>query len=112
MHENRFTFRPPEYPDPKQKSAMPEPKPSLGLDAQIMIPPSVRSHALLQKASHPPLPMRDDMDDDNATVSTKTEDDPVHLAMHAVEKLSSHDSDDMEEDEVLYPKQSVNTPIK
>lgn len=69
---------------------------------------------MLQRV-HAPAPIesvREDMDDDNATVSTRTEDDPVHLAMHAVDRLSSDASDDMEEDEVLYPKQSLSTSLR
>ena len=82
MHENKFTFKPLEQAAPKQEPSIMELKSSLGLDIPVMIPPSVRSQALLQKAAHPAL-IKEEMDDDNATVSTRTEDDPVHLAMHA-----------------------------
>ncbi|GJJ14582.1 hypothetical protein Clacol_008848 [Clathrus columnatus] len=44
-----------------------------------------------------------DIDDDNVTVSTRTDDDPVNLAMKAI--LTSDEDD--EEEKVLYPKQSV-----
>lgn len=68
---------------------------------------------MLQRShTHPVPPTREELEDDNVTVSTRTDDDPVHLAMHAIDKLESDASDDMEEDQVLYPKQSVLTPIK
>lgn len=47
---------------------------------------------------------RDDsphLDDDRATVSTRTEDDPVRLAMDAVLSESEEDED---EEEILYPQ--------
>lgn len=46
-----------------------------------------------------------DADDDDVTVSTRTDDDPVNLAMKAV--LPSDEEDD-EEEQVLYPKQNLN----
>jgi hypothetical protein len=43
---------------------------------------------------------RDELDDDAATVSTKTEDDPVSLAMRAT-------LDNSDDDEIVYPKQNL-----
>jgi hypothetical protein len=59
-------------------------------------------------SSHEP---KDDMDD-AATTSTRTDDDPVNLAMKASldSDLSDHEMDD--EEEILYPKQALATPIK
>ncbi len=80
-----------------------------------MIPPSVRSHALLQQIVTV-LPSQDAKDDidDAATTSTRTDDDPVNLAMKATldSDMSDHDMDDEEEDQILYPKQVMSTPMK
>jgi len=119
LEGNKFIFKPPEPPRPKTIAPPTEYKSKVEQqDPVIMVPPSVRSQALLQRSHQQPqvrvstAPIKEDMDDDGATVSTRTEDDPVHLAMHAVDRLSSNASDDMEEDEVLYPKQVMNTPMK
>lgn len=47
-----------------------------------------------------------DADDDNATVSTRTDDEIVNMAMTAV--LPSDDDDEMEQ--VVYPKQTISPP--
>jgi hypothetical protein len=47
-------------------------------------------------------------DDDRATVSTRTEDDPVRLAMDAV--LSESEEDD-DEEEILYPQSYRPRPV-
>lgn len=44
----------------------------------------------------------DHPDDDRATVSTRTEDDPVRLAMNAF--LTEDEDDEDEEEEILYPQ--------
>jgi hypothetical protein len=76
---------------------------SLNQNPAIMVPPFVRSQALLQRASghnnmalH--LHIKEDIDDG----ATASEDDPVQLAIHAVDSLSSDAADEMEEDEVLH----------
>ena len=45
-----------------------------------------------------------EVDDDNATVSTRTDDDIVNMAMTAVLPL---DDDDDEMEQVVYPKQNI-----
>ncbi|QRV98653.1 Est1 DNA/RNA-binding domain protein [Ceratobasidium sp. AG-Ba] len=47
-------------------------------------------------------------EDDRATVSTRTEDDPVRLAMEAV--LSEHEDGDEDDEEILYPQKTGGPP--
>ena len=73
------------------------------------------SNRLLQQAgahSRSSSDMKEEIDDDGATVSTRTDDDPVNLAMQATLDLDISDDGMMEDDEIVYPKQSVKTPIK
>ena len=105
----RFSFKGLEGPaSPKHKH------PRIHADA-LMVPPSVMSHRLLQQAgahSRSASDVKDEIDDDGATVSTRTDDDPVNLAMQATLDLDISDDGMMEDDEIVYPKQSVKTPIK
>ncbi|KAG9080881.1 hypothetical protein FRC06_006034, partial [Ceratobasidium sp. 370] len=48
-------------------------------------------------------------EDDRATVSTRTEDDPVRLAMDAV-LSENEDAEDDEEEEILYPQKTQGKP--
>lgn len=83
----------------KQKDAFGEPA-SSPLD---FIPSAVSAWRATQKAQEP-VPM-EETEDDARTVSTRTEDDPVHLAMHA----TLEDDDDDDEEQILYPK-NMMTP--
>lgn len=47
-------------------------------------------------------------DDDNATVSTRTEDDIVNMVMTAV--LPSDDDEDDQGEQIVYPKQNISSP--
>ncbi|KAG8778681.1 hypothetical protein FRC12_024858 [Ceratobasidium sp. 428] len=49
---------------------------------------------------------QEQQEDDRATVSTRTEDDPVRLAMDAVLSEDEDDQDEEEEEEILYPQKS------
>ena len=51
--------------------------------------------------------LEDDIDD-GATVSTRTEDDPVNLAMRAT--LDHDDDEDDEEEQILYPQRTPQKP--
>ncbi|KAG9127065.1 hypothetical protein FRC07_000786 [Ceratobasidium sp. 392] len=54
---------------------------------------------------------QEQQEDDRATVSTRTEDDPVRLAMDAVLSENEDDQDDEEEEEeILYPQKPGGNP--
>ncbi|KZT34099.1 hypothetical protein SISSUDRAFT_316009 [Sistotremastrum suecicum HHB10207 ss-3] len=112
--DGKFLFKQAaQHLSPKRpQSEIPPSKVAVKSDHGLMVPPSVAAKAIRQRVESrtvPALPTKDETEDDNVTVSTRTEDDPVNLAMNAV--LDSDVSDTgTEEDEVVYPKQVTGTP--
>ncbi|KZW00374.1 hypothetical protein EXIGLDRAFT_639431 [Exidia glandulosa HHB12029] len=70
------------------------------------IPSSVAAWRATQKVQQEVKPV-DEPEDDARTVSTRTEDDPVRLAMNA----TLDDDDDDDEEQILYPK-NMMTPSR